>query len=141
MAELANCVRCESVFVKGLRDICQDCYKEEEKAFQTVNEFLRDRNNRKASMLDIVEATGVEDWYITKFIKEKRLLLSRFPNLAYSCKGCGNDITSGKLCKNCQEKIIKDLKTEEELENKSEERHRKEKAAANTYYTLDKQSR
>ncbi|KKE79678.1 hypothetical protein NSA56_03015 [Oceanobacillus caeni] len=140
MAELANCSRCGAIFVKALRDICQDCYHEEEKAFQTVNTFLRDQKNRKATMIDIINATGVQESYITKFIREKRLLLSKFPNLSYPCEICGIGITSGKLCKDCQESIVKDLKREEELERKVE-RNKKMNSVANTYYTMDKQNR
>ncbi|WP_068673088.1 TIGR03826 family flagellar region protein [Oceanobacillus sp. Castelsardo] len=140
MAELANCSRCGAVYVKALRDICQDCYTEEERAFQAVYSFLLNQNNRKATRTDIIDATGIEDWYITKFIREKRLLLSKFPNLSYPCETCGTGITSGKLCQDCQESIIKDLKREEELEMKAE-RYKKTSSVANTYYTLDKKNR
>jgi flagellar operon protein (TIGR03826 family) len=140
MAELANCSRCGSVFVKALRDICQECYQEEEKAFQMVYTFLRDQKNRQATMVDIINATGIEESYITKFIREKRLLLSKFPNLSYPCKTCGTGITTGKLCQDCQESIINDLKIEEELEMKAE-RNKKTSTITNTYYTLDKQNR
>ncbi|RKQ35581.1 TIGR03826 family flagellar region protein [Oceanobacillus halophilus] len=141
MAELANCSRCGEVFVKGLRDICQDCYKKEEEVFQTVKSFLRDPKNRNATVLDIVEGTGVEDWYITKFIKERRLLLSKFPNLSYPCEGCGEGITSGKLCTGCQEDLKKELKIQEQVENRLEERRKKEEHSSNTYYILDKYKR
>lgn len=139
MAELANCSRCGSVFVKALRDICQECYQEEEKAFQMVYTFLRDQKNRQATMVDIINATGIEESYITKFIREKRLLLSKFPNLSYPCETCGTSITTGKLCQDCQESMINDLKIEEELEMKAE-RNKKTSPITNTYYTLDKQN-
>lgn len=47
MAELANCARCNAVFVKGVRSVCQNCYKEEEKEFETVCRFLREQKIEK----------------------------------------------------------------------------------------------
>ncbi|RLL46661.1 hypothetical protein D8M04_05500 [Oceanobacillus piezotolerans] len=138
MAELANCSRCGSVFLKGVRDICPDCYKEEEEAFQTVHDFLIKQKNRQANMLQIVEDTGVEESFITKFIKEKRLLISQFPNLAYSCERCGNDITSGKICASCQAELTKELQDYEEIEDRLQSMKDKEKVSSNTYYFIGK---
>lgn len=138
MAEIANCSRCGNVFLKGLRDICQDCYNKEEEAFQTVNKFLKKQKNRTATMLQIIEETGVEEFYISKFIKEKRLLLTKFPNLTYPCEVCGTGIQTGRLCKGCQDNILKDLQLEEELEQKSAERRKETASRPSTYYTIDK---
>lgn len=137
MAELANCTRCNAVFLRGIRDICQNCYKEEEAAFQTVYRFLKERKNREATLLEIVESTGVEETYITKFIKERRLLPSEFPKLAYPCEKCGTNIVKGKLCLSCTEELKKDLrmfdKTEEKLAKVRDADQRHE-----TYYAMDK---
>ncbi|RDW16513.1 hypothetical protein CWR48_15825 [Oceanobacillus arenosus] len=141
MAELANCSRCGNLFLKGIRDICQNCYKEEEAAFQTVFKFLQVQKNRTATMIEIVEATNVDESYITKFVKEKRLLPSHFPNLSYPCERCGNGITTGKLCHNCQEELKKELAIHDEIETISEERRIKEKQETNTYYAFNKHKR
>src|SRR5699024_11374641 len=94
MGELANCSRCNNVFVKTLRDICQQCYREEEEAFETVYRFLSQRKNREATLMEIVEATGVEEELVIKFIKEKRLRTSQFPKLAYPCEKRSEEHTS-----------------------------------------------
>ncbi|AXI10022.1 hypothetical protein CUC15_14275 [Oceanobacillus zhaokaii] len=141
MAELANCSRCGNVFVKGIREICQNCYKEEEEAFQTVYKFLQIQKNRTATMIEIVEATGVEEEYISKFVKEKRLLPAHFPNLAYPCDRCGADITTGKLCHDCQIELKKDLAIHDEIETISEERRIKGKETTNAYYAFNKYKR
>lgn len=142
MAELANCARCGNVFVKQLRDICHDCYKEEEAAFQKVYRFLMKRENRKATMMEIVEATGVDEMLIQKFIKEKRLLVSRFPNLGYPCERCGKKITAGSLCTECQNELKKELEMHDELEKRAEEiRKQQEKEKIHTYFSIDKHKR
>ncbi|MFD1849026.1 TIGR03826 family flagellar region protein [Oceanobacillus bengalensis] len=124
--------------MKNIRDICPACYREEENAYQTVYQFLRKQKNRQATMYEIVEATGVEEWYITKFIKEKRLLPSQFPNLNYPCERCMAPITSGKLCTDCTSELKKELDIQEEIENRNEKLHSEEKEAAKTYFTLNK---
>src|SRR5690625_899043 len=97
MAELANCINCGVVFVKNIRNICRNCFEAEEKAFETVYQFLLPRKNRQATIIDIVDATGVEEKLIIKFMKEKRLRTSDFPMLAYGCDRCGKDRKSTRL--------------------------------------------
>lgn len=133
MAELANCARCEAVFVKSLREICRDCYLEEEEAYQTVYHFLRDRKNREAKITEIVEATGVEEELIIKFVKEKRLTPRDFPMLAYPCDRCGRDINEGKICASCTEELQKDLAQFEEEERKTQELRERQ----NIYFTMN----
>lgn len=135
MAELANCSRCDAVYVKGLRDICQNCYRDEEAAFQKVNSFLRIRKNREATLIEIVEATDVEETLITKFIRERRLHPTNFPKLAYPCEKCGTNIISGKLCISCMEEFKNELNAYEEAEKRMEEIRTKEKS--HTYYAMD----
>ena len=132
MAELANCVRCNTVFVKGLRDICQNCYRKEEEAFQTVYRFLRERKNREATLIEIIGNC------LSRFIKEKRLLPSDFPKLAYPCEKCGNEITSGKLCISCTEELKNDLTAYEKTEKVMEEARKKSSSNIDTYYAIDK---
>src|SRR5690625_7951722 len=115
MAELANCARCNQVFVKSVRDICLDCYREEEEAFEKVYKFLSKRENREATLEEIVKATKVEEELIIKFIRTNRLQKSRFPKLAYPCERCGVHISKGKLCENCSRSIILGLKQNEEV--------------------------
>ncbi|MBT2216096.1 hypothetical protein KK120_09710 [Virgibacillus dakarensis] len=137
MAELANCSRCGAVFVKSIRDICQNCYKEEEKAFETVYQFLRIRKNREATLLEIVKATGVEEELIIKFIKDKRLRTSQFPKLAYPCDKCGTAIISGKLCATCSQELLNDLEKQEEMERREVERKERLDKQESIYYTFD----
>ncbi|REK56389.1 MAG: hypothetical protein C6P36_09685 [Geobacillus sp.] len=128
---LANCPNCGRLFVKtSFRDICEDCYKEEEEAFEKVYRFLRKRENRMATMAQIVDATGVKESLLIKFIQSGRLQLAQFPNLTYPCARCGALIRKGKLCENC----LKDLNQQLEELQKDEER-KKRRQAENIYYT------
>lgn len=138
MAELANCFSCDAVYVKNIRNICQKCYEEEEKAFETVYRFLLPRKNREATMIDIVEATGVEEKLIIKFIREKRLRTSEFPMLAYGCEKCGKNITTGNICTDCSQELLGELKKYEEEKERSVHRKLAEDNRSDVYYTYDK---
>jgi len=118
MAGLENCPQCGNLFVKNsLREVCDNCYKEEEKKYDKVSKFLRKRENRAATIATIVEATEVEEDLIYKWVKKGRLHTTHFPNLGYPCSKCGTLISTGTLCKNCASKIKNDLSHFEETEN------------------------
>lgn len=138
MAELANCSRCDAVFVKHIREICNNCYREEEKAFDTVYKFLRERQNREATMMEIVEKTGVEEALIIKFIKEKRLRTSQFPKLAYPCEKCGSQIVTGKLCGDCSAILKRELEQYEKEQQHSQAKKQEATERTRIYYTIDK---
>jgi len=136
--ELANCASCGNVFAKSMRDICRDCYMKEEEDFKTVYKFLTVRKNRQATILEIVDGTGVDEDLIIKFIKEKRLRASEFPNLSYPCDKCGNPILEGKLCGTCKDSLINAIEYHEKVSEKETEiaNSQKEKSV---YYSSEKQ--
>jgi len=136
--ELANCASCGNVFAKSMRDICRDCYMKEEEDFKTVYKFLTVRKNRQATILEIVDGTGVDEDLIIKFIKEKRLRASEFPNLSYPCNKCGNPILEGKLCGTCKDSLINAIEYHEKVSEKETEiaNSQKEKSV---YYSSEKQ--
>ncbi|MFZ3576901.1 TIGR03826 family flagellar region protein [Virgibacillus sp. DJP39] len=137
MGELANCKVCNGLFLKTLRDICKDCYEKEETAFKTVSGFLRMKKNREATMVEVVEETGVSGDLIKKFIKEKRLLTSQFPKLGYPCETCGTSIKSGKICSTCSEELLRDLDSEEREAERVKRLKEKETSKA-AYYSFKK---
>ena len=139
MGELANCARCGEGFVKTTRDICHKCYQLEEDAFNTVYKFLSIRKHRQATIPEIVEATGVEEELIFKFIKQKRLRNSDFPNLTYPCDRCHKPITSGKICEACKQEIEKELQFQEEV-NQKEEALAQEAQKKSIYFAIGNES-
>lgn len=140
MAELGNCTRCGKVFAKTVRDICLECYRKEEEDFQKVYRFLQNRKNREATIHEIVEATGVDEDTIIKFLKQKRLRPSEFPKLGYPCEICGKNIVQGRLCEDCAKHIQSEAKIHDEMQKLEEERKKHEESV---YYTFgkDKDSR
>lgn len=110
MPDLVNCPSCGKIMVRNqFRTICQECYLEEEKLFETVYKYMRNRQNRAATMKQVVEATGVPEEMILKFIKSGRIQVTQFPNLGYPCDKCGAIIRTGKLCNRCATELKNDI--------------------------------
>lgn len=129
--DLSNCPNCDLLFVKNkFRDVCEKCWKEEEKAYDTVSKFMRKRENRAATILQVVEATGVSEDLILKFIKSGRFQLTHFPNFGYPCDKCGTIIREGRLCGSCAGELKADLRNVEH-----EEQRKKELAKRATFFT------
>lgn len=143
MGELANCPVCGDIFVKTkFRDTCEKCYKEEEEKFETAYAFIRKRENRTATMDQVIEGTGVEEDLIMKFIKTGRLKTTQFPNLKYPCSRCGKPTNDGDLCETCTASLRDDLKLHESEQDHRRRVAEKEKAdKAVTYYAVDEKYR
>lgn len=100
---LANCKECGKLFFKVVSDICPDCQKKEEEDFNKVKEFLKEYPN--ASLVEIMEATGVSESKISKFIRTGRL------SIKPTCESCGRPIDNGRLCPECRIKLLREVKT------------------------------
>lgn len=137
MGELENCPLCDKLFVKSLRDVCQDCLKEEEEQFQKVYQFVRKRENRTATIKEVEEGTGVKEKLITKFVKQGRISVHSFPNLGYPCESCGKIIREGRICGACKGNITTGLGRLESEKRFAERKKREEMSKYTTYHSLN----
>lgn len=138
MAELKNCEQCGDLFASvAAREICPKCYQKEERDFQRVYRFITKRKNRQATIQEIVEATEVREELIIKFMKQNRLRSSQFPNLAYACDKCGDNITEGRLCSSCAVDIQKAWRKQEDLEASEKKNKQRKEAARPIYYSMN----
>jgi flagellar operon protein (TIGR03826 family) len=130
MGELANCPKCDKLFVETqVQDVCPACYKEEQKLFETVYEFIKKKENRTATLPEVCEATEVEEGLVIKWIRTGKLKLAAFPNLGYPCEKCKTLIRQGRVCESCAKGIQNDLKIAQEDED------RKKKEKQRTFFT------
>ncbi len=140
MKDVANCPRCGTIFLKNLRPICNHCYLEQEKNYEKVSSYMRRKQNRRATIREVHEETGVDLQQIHQFVREGRLLVSMFPNLAYPCESCGKDIQEGRLCSSCKENITEGLQKIEDEKNFTERVRQSQKAEERrtiTYHSLN----
>ena len=110
MGELRNCPTCGDFFnYTGIREVCARCAQAEEKKYEEVYRFLRRRENRAATIEQIVEKTGVTETLLHNWVRRGRLQPALFPNLGYPCDNCGALTTSGKLCETCVTNLQNEL--------------------------------
>ena len=105
MNNLANCTECGSLFVQNLRPICTPCYRKQEEDYKSVSLYMRKKQNRMATLVEVCEHTGVAEKKIRQFIREGRLIVTSFPNLGYPCESCGTLIQMNRLCKPCKQEL------------------------------------
>jgi flagellar operon protein (TIGR03826 family) len=127
---VANCQKCGKIFVKGIHDICPNCYREIEQQYEKCLKYLRE--NRKCTLLELSEATGVSVNQITKFIREGRISIVSNPNMSYSCEMCGASIREGAMCESCRQKLLKDVNhLSEDAQRKQEQSNSESKISYN----------
>jgi len=113
MGDLANCPRCNALFLEGTSAVCNQCRNKEEQNYQKVYAFMRKKHNRMALVEQIEVDTGVSEKQIREFVKQKRLHPAQFPNISYLCEKCETPIQDGRICERCKQEITKGLKRHE----------------------------
>ncbi|MHC1759580.1 MAG: flagellar protein [Negativicutes bacterium] len=103
---LANCKECGKLFVQNPAGICPDCYRIEEENEEIVAKYLRD--NRRASITQVHEATGVAEKTILKMIKTGRI--TGDIQVEYPCETCGRPILEGRVCLECGRRVLEQVK-------------------------------
>ncbi len=105
---IKNCPKCRKIFSPMVGQvICSDCIKEEEEEFEKVKGYLRE--NRGAGINIVSDETGVSIKKILKYLREGRLEITDEMVDFLKCEKCGISIKSGQYCRNCLEKVSKDL--------------------------------
>lgn len=112
---IANCKQCGRLYNQNsFHDICSACVKEEEQMFFTVRDYLKE--NRRATVNEVHEATEIPIKTIMKFLRDGRLSTYDNPNLKFPCDSCGEPIAEGRYCRPCKQRLEKSLnQTREEL--------------------------
>jgi flagellar operon protein (TIGR03826 family) len=104
---IANCKECGALFNQILHNICPACVQEEQKRFEIVQKYLKE--NRYATIVDIVRHTQILIEEVTIMIERGKLMLVDFPNLSIECKGCGLPTQEGVYCNECKNDLIMEL--------------------------------
>ena len=105
---LANCPECGKLYVENPSKLCPECYRIEEENEDKVAQYLR--ANRRASISEIHEATGVDEKIILKMIKKGRI--TGDIQVEYPCESCGKPILEGRVCAECGRRVLEQIKPE-----------------------------
>lgn len=107
--DVRNCIRCGKMFRPvGGRRICPDCVKADLEEFHSVRDYLKE--NPRANILEVNEATGVSIKKLRDYIREGRLVLAEGNDWGIKCENCGEPVKTGRLCPDCTEKFEKELR-------------------------------
>ena len=105
---LTNCKECGKLYVENPAGICPECYRALEEQEAKVAAYLRD--NKRASIGEVNEATGVPEKVILKMIKKGRIIGDI--RLEYPCETCGKPISEGRVCNECGQRVLSQLKAD-----------------------------
>ncbi|MDL5376583.1 flagellar protein [Exiguobacterium mexicanum] len=89
---------------------CPSCAEVDFQNFLKVRDFIREPANKQTTIGALVEATGVSELDITRYIHEGRLIIKDNPSLNIACVRCGNPTNQGKVCAGCQSDMQQELK-------------------------------
>lgn len=88
--------------------ICPECYRQNEEQEEKVAEYLR--RNRRSTISEVHQATGVPERIIIKMIKAGRIIGDI--SVEYPCESCGKPILEGRFCVECSQGVLNQLKSE-----------------------------
>lgn len=105
---LINCKKCGSLFIKGSRDICDNCFKAELEVVEKIKTFINKKEGQKTTVEEIVAELGINKNELEELI-EKGRLFSVMPKLIIKCRFCGIEIEgdqkSSFVCTKCLNKF------------------------------------
>ena len=101
-SKIIVCRQCGKLFQSLGSGNCPVCVEEMDKAFVLVKEYLYDHQD--ATVIDVVNDTGVSEKYVLSFLKEGRIDVDSAGEML-SCEDCGRPITSGRFCSKCRDKL------------------------------------
>lgn len=113
--EVRNCPECGRLFNYIRTDLCPVCIQEAEDEFQKVRIHLRD--NPQLSIVELAEATEVDEDKIIQWIREGRIESKGLKEAPLKCASCGVGIYSGSHCESCAGKLAGEFsRAKEELQ-------------------------
>ncbi len=114
------CKQCGGVMIyKGLGEYeCEECGLLDYDDYGKVRNYLE--KHRGANVAEISDFTGVSHKSIRDMIKDKRFEIIDNRGGYLRCEMCGINISSGRLCPQCEEKYHRSLEEQARLEKKKD---------------------
>jgi uncharacterized OB-fold protein len=112
MANVANCKKCGTLFLKTSRDICDKCFEAQNKMVSEINSFVILSQDETISLDSILEK-----YNLSRSEFEELFNAGKFVRIAKKvtivCTKCGNvtpiENKKGTLCSVCAKKIQSEL--------------------------------
>lgn len=112
------CEKCGGVLVyRGLGEYqCEECSAVEYDDYGKVRNYLEE--HRGANVAKVSDATGVTHKAIRDMIKEKRFEIIDNRGGYLRCEICGENISSGRLCRKCEENYHRNVEAQARAQRK-----------------------
>ena len=105
---LVNCPRCNKLYAKTIRDICNNCHTQLEKDYERCVQYIRE--NKGVNIQELSDVTEISVKQIARWIREGRISLFNAPNMSYPCESCGTLLREGHLCDSCRSRLSRDMR-------------------------------
>ncbi|MDR1160550.1 MAG: hypothetical protein LBK69_08005 [Syntrophomonadaceae bacterium] len=105
--ELRNCTECGRLFAYEGKSICNRCLDREDVKYSIVRKYVRE--NPGASIIQVAEATKIEESIVLHMVKDGRLKVGGYTAIN-NCVRCGKRISEGTYCETCLSAINKELR-------------------------------
>ena len=104
---LSNCKKCGKLFVKKNRDICDECYNNQIKLIDRINEFVINKD-QNVSLEEILQKFDIPlKEFETLFTSGKFIQIT--DKLVLKCIRCGKAFVAGRnvgfVCPECLKKL------------------------------------
>ncbi|WP_350344138.1 hypothetical protein PRVXT_000513 [Proteinivorax tanatarense] len=98
--KLGNCKKCGKVIYSSGYFMCKECKGKEVSSYRIVRDYVYD--NKGATVMEVAEATGVEQSIILRYVKDGWISLLDDRTILPQCRLCGDFVDCGELCDNCK---------------------------------------
>ena len=102
---IRNCIECGKLCMENPSKLCPECYSQEELHEYAIGAYLRE--NGRATLEKIHQATGVSEKIIMRMLKSGRLFNEGL--IGYPCEMCREPIYEGRLCADCSSGLVKQI--------------------------------
>lgn len=102
-----SCVLCNRLFKPRGYPYCPDCVTKIDEDYIKVRDYLY--KVPTAGVQQVLEETDVDEKRLFYLIRSGRVTFAEGADTGLRCESCGKQISSGTICKECQEKLAKSL--------------------------------
>lgn len=119
--EVTNCRSCGRLFnYIGGAPLCPNCMKTLDEKYHQVKQYIYD--NPHANIQQVAEDNEVSVQQLRNWVREEKLEFSEGSLVGLNCEMCGVMIRSGRMCRQCKDKMANSLNS---LYRKEPERKKK----------------
>ncbi|MEN1760810.1 TIGR03826 family flagellar region protein [Anoxynatronum sibiricum] len=136
---LINCTKCGRAFMEDGNPLCRRCRTDADDDYKVVKEYVYD--NPGATILEVHEATGVNEKQILIYLREGRLEIVDENNFVLDCQRCSVPIRSGKYCEQCAHEMATELRSAITPKKKEPEAAKKTEKSQRMYVDVSRRRR